>query len=240
MRSTILGCIIAATIAMTIVGCQGLLNCVDGKGEGTSQKRELSSFQGITIKGSMDVVVRQGSTQEVRVVAEDNIVPLITTSIENNVLIIDNNKCFNSHVGAKVYVTIPTITSLQINGSGSFTGESEINGESLRLGIEGSGNINLNVAEANLVAMIDGSGDITLKGTARQATFDVGGSGNIMASELSADACTATISGSGDCYLNVAKSLRATISGSGDIVYSGPVTDVTSKVSGSGDIRRHP
>jgi len=227
-----------AVAALGLVGCATFFDCVEGTGEPTTQERELESFKGITIQGSMDVVIQQGPTQSVKVVAQENLLPLITTTVADNRLTIGSKECYTTNKGVRFYVTVPDIQALRIEGSGSFMGERTITGESLVLEISGSGDIRLDVGVGNLRTAIDGSGDVQLKGRAASHAIEINGSGDINGVDLATERCSVEINGSGDCIVNVATSLDVEINGVGDVKYKGAVQDIRQDVNGIGDVER--
>lgn len=224
--------------SISIAGCATFFDCVEGSGEPTTQGRELETFNGITIEGSMDVVIQQGPTQSVRVVAQENLLPLVTTTASGNHLTIGSRKCYTTKKGVRLYVTIPDIQALRIEGSGSFIGEGTITGESLALGINGSGSMNLDLSVNELRSEIDGSGDLNLKGKAAGHVVSINGSGDMRGLELVTERCGIEINGSGDCDVNVASSLDVEINGVGDVKYKGTVQDIRQDVNGIGDVER--
>lgn len=224
--------------SVSIAGCATFSDCVQGSGEPTTQGRELTTFNGITIEGSMDVVIQQGPTQSVQVVAQENLLPLITTTVADNHLTIGSKECYSTKKGVRLLITIPDYNTLRIEGSGSFVSEGTITSDALTLGINGSGNMNLDLAINDLRSEIDGSGDMDLKGKAAGHVVSINGSGDVHGLELLTERCGIEINGSGDCDVNVASSLDVEINGVGDVRYKGAVKDVRQNVNGIGDVER--
>ena len=98
------------------------------------------------------------------------------------------------------------------------------------------GDLELELEVDNIKAGISGSGSINLFGKADDFTATINGSGEINAFDLETKNVSVTISGSGDCRVNVSESLNTTISGSGDIYYKGR-PQISTRISGSGSLR---
>jgi hypothetical protein len=83
---------------------------------------------------------------------------------------------------------------------------------------------------------ITGAGDYKILGE-KQPALDIyiTGTGNIHAFDMEVDDCTIRITGTGDCEVNVNRSLDVQISGVGNIFYMGHPT-LTSDISGVGNV----
>jgi len=226
------------TAACGLIGCTTLFNCVEGKGSPATQTREVGPFKGITIEGSMEVVVRQGTEQNVRIVAQENLLPLLTTTIAGDRLVIGSKECYVTQHGVKVFITAPDLNGFRIDGSGSFTSDGTIRSESLALRIDGSGDMTLDLDVSALTTRIDGSGDVVLRGKAVGNVVQINGSGDVEADSLATERCTIEINGSGDCDVNVATSLDVEINGVGDVTFAGNVENVRKEINGIGEVSR--
>lgn len=211
--------ILIAVFAVAMTGC--VKDHLIGSGSIVTENRTMNgTFKEIRIEGSMDVLVKQGDSIRVSVKDYGNIMPYIETKIVGNALVIkhqDNAWITNS--AGEVTVTLPTLTNVELSGSGD---------------VGTIGNFNF----TDLSLFISGSGNFSFAGTCKKMNAKVSGSGDIRAFDLPTEVVTARISGSGNMQLNVSQTLDATISGSGDIIYKGAPTTVTKSISGSGSVRK--
>lgn len=209
---------------------------IKGQGPNVTQTLDLSSFDGIGLAISANVMIRQGSPQSVKIEAQQNIIDNLKKEVKDGVWKIGFEKNVRECSDIKIWVTVPSVDQLSISGSGSIIGEGKFsNLGKLSLSISGSGDIKLNADSDNLDVAISGSGDMELAGTSAKTTMRISGSGNISAFDLSTRTCEVRISGSGDSSLSVSESLDVAIAGSGDVYYKGRPS-VRSKVSGSGEV----
>ncbi|AXI02241.1 head GIN domain-containing protein [Aquirhabdus parva] len=206
------------SIPLGLAGCKiGLDDLVNVKGSGTTlnQTRTLGSFSAIDLEGATDIQITQGAVQSVRVTADDNIVPLITTTVKNGRLIISSTKSYSTQNDVRVTVVVPKIEAIEINGSGD---------------------VELNAISANkLKTTVSGSGNITAEGRVDTFTAIVNGSGDIDAEKLLAKNATVRVTGSGSVVLNSSDTLDADVTGSGDISYDG-TAKVKASITGSGSV----
>lgn len=223
--------------------------CIEGNGEVITENRTLEPFHSIVVDGSMDVRLAQAGEQSLKLQAEANLLPIITTTIQNGVLTISSKESYCTTKGVTVFATMPEVRSVAIEGSGDVAAEAVIvagttpstgaaaSGK-LTFSIDGSGSISVPVQSDELTASIGGSGDVFLKGNSRAFSGEINGSGNIMAAELQTQQCTIAINGSGDASVSAANELRVTINGSGDVVYAGNPPILRTTINGSGDVRK--
>jgi hypothetical protein len=208
-------------VTLFISACSALplnLNIVKGSGNVIRETREVSGFTGIDLTGSANVDVTFGEPDAVVVEAEDNIMPLIETKVENNQLVIGlkPNTNISTKIPILVHVTMKSLEAVSLSGSGSVT-SSILNGDTIKLDMFGSG-------------------DINLSGTVKSAIITLGGSGTITCNQLKASSVKVDMSGSGNARVYASSSLEAVVSGSGSIRYSGNPAQISKNVTGSGSI----
>lgn len=207
--------LIAGALLLPLAGCTGLFGGVQGSGKSATETRTVSGFNKIETEGAMDVVVRVGPQASLKVTSDDNIVPLMKTTVQGQTLTISLKENCSTKLGVRVEVTTPTLDGFSIAGSAGAS-------------IEG-------IDSQKFTAEISGSGDITLKGKASSVDLEINGSGQFKAEDLAAENAAVTINGSGSAGLRVEKKLQGTINGSGQISYTGNPS-VEKVINGSGSI----
>jgi hypothetical protein len=220
--------------------CRNIL-CDDdstyGSGVVVEEIREVGFFHSVEIRGSCDLYFVQGATQELRVIADDNILPLIFTWVRHDgTLIIESKGSYTSSTGIKVYASMEEIRRFSIVGSGSIFGESPFSPQELHLLIAGSGNIHMNVRAHKVWSSIAGSGSIHLAGKAEYHNATIAGSGSLEALDLLVSCYDIQIPGSGECRIHVEDVLNVVIAGSGKVYYRGYPSVVNTTIIGSGDV----
>lgn len=214
-----------------------------GSGNVVTEARSVGEFQAVAQQGSIDLTVRQGAATSVQVSADDNLLPLLETVVEDGrsgpTLVVRFKRGERISTRSKVRVEIVTakLVSLASAGSGDVVVEA-FSTPSLRLAISGSSDVKLNgLSTDELAISISGSGDVAGSGRAEKLTVGIAGSGDVRLGDLRADDVKVTIAGSGDAAVHAEKALKVSIAGSGDVVYSGNATPSTS-VAGSGSVRK--
>lgn len=213
---------------------------ITGSGNITKDTRNVGSFDKISAAGPFEVRLVSGKQGEVSVEADHNIVDLVTTEVKNNTLKIAprEGKLFKSSKGNKVIVRVQveSIVELALTGSGAINGKTELKGN-IRIMLEGSGKIDLDIASGNAEAVLSGSGDIVLNGKADSFKCTITGSGEIKAEKLQSQVVDVTITGSGDAKVFTNTSITGRITGSGNVAYAGNPKDRDLKRTGSGEFK---
>ena len=186
-----------------------------GSGQLATQSRQVSGFTSVELTGVGELSIDQTGTESLTVSAEDNLLPLLTSKVEGDTLIL-GKKPNNRIVTTKPItytLTMKDITGLAVSGSGTINAP-KLSTDALRI-------------------EISGSGMITTAGNADDQSLEISGSGRYLADGLTTKTTTAEISGSGTASVVASDALDVKISGSGTLTYSGN-PQVTQTVSGSG------
>jgi hypothetical protein len=215
-----------------------------GSGSVATEARAVSDFEAIAISGAMSLEVRQTGKESVTVTADDNLLPLIETVVEDGrsgrTLHIRTRRgeSYRSRQPVKVVVEVVRLTSLAMSGSGDTRVET-LKTPRLRASLSGSGDLRLTALSTEEFDVgVSGSADVQAAGQATRVKLRIAGSGDAKLGELTAEDVTVSIAGSGDATVHADKALSVMIAGSGDVRYRGAASDVRSKVAGSGGVRK--
>ena len=136
---------------------------VKGSGVAAISTRALPSFSGIDLAGSNNVTVVAGARQSVVVHADSNLLSHVTTQVKAATLIIGDVGSFNAKSPMYVEVSVPSLTALDLSGSGNIT-VTGIRASRLTVTLPGSGDISASGSVTQLSISIDGSGDTQFSG----------------------------------------------------------------------------
>jgi hypothetical protein len=210
----------------------------------SSEDRHLTGFNAVSVSGSFDVYITQGSTESVKVDAPSDVIDRIVTEVEGGVLKIytKNNNGGSWDWGSNkkriVYVSIKNVNAVTLTGSGDVFFKDGLRAPSLKLKLNGSGDLTGKVEVKTLESSIGGSGDITISGRAESSLVSVAGSGDFTGQNLITTNTSVRVAGSGDARVNAADKIDASVIGSGDIHYTGAARNVSSSKAGSGSVSR--
>ena len=205
-------------VALSLLGVFGCTSSAGPAGSGAAAKdsRQVAAFEALRVDGAFAVEVEVGPAPGVRVEADDDIVPLITTEVDGDALVISARQSMHTTGEIKVWVTTPRLVAVEHSGSGSVQVRG-ITGERFAASLRGSGSIELTGRVDALAAKLDGSGSLVAVG-------------------LVASSATIELAGSGSAEVNASEQLTADVSGSGSVRYMEGAKNVTRNVHGSGSV----
>ena len=203
--------VLAGTLLLT--GCTG----TTGSGTVKSESRQVSGFSKVDLSGVGRATIQQTGTESLTILAEDNILPLLTSEVRDGTLELGlkRMRSINPTEPITYRLTVKSLDSVGVSGSGSVS-------------VTG-------LDTPRLTVDLSGSGEIRAAGNADSQKIDISGSGRYLAPELTSRAVDADISGSGKGDVRASDTLKASISGSGTLTYIGDPR-VSQDVSGSGKV----
>lgn len=208
-----------------------------GNGEVVEDLRKVEKeFNAVESSEGIAVYVRQAPEFEVRVEADENIIDLIGTRVRNGelqVYAIENI----GRATKNVYVSLPDVTSLEVNSGGSLRTEDTINTDKISIGGSSGGNlyVSINAEEAEVDA--SSGANLSLSGSSRMLTVDASSGSNIRAGDLESEICNADASSGSNIHVAVKNKLTADANSGANIRYKGDPS-VTKNKSFSGNVSK--
>lgn len=208
-----------------------------------SDERNVENFNGIAATGPINVVVTIGNNESCKLEGDAEALKTIITEVKGNVLIIRPQTSIMSwakkYEDKKItaYVTVSSLASLTMSGSGNMIVNGKITTGNLTTTLSGSGSMKLVVDVDEYTSVISGSGKLNISGNADNANIVLSSSGIFEGKNLSVNNLSAKMSGSGVINIKANESIKALISGSARINYSGNAS-VEQNVLGSGGVKR--
>jgi hypothetical protein len=221
---TVLVALCLALSACSYGGVNYSLNSENMQGSGAvkSETRDLSSFSRVELRSIGNLTIQQGDKEEITIQADDNLLPYITTDVNGDTLVIGMKPNINVNPSKTIEytLTVKSLSEVVLSGFGNITAE-ELSGDSIKVRLTGSGDINVNTV------------------TAEDMSMQLTGFGNITVNEATVDRPTLELTGSGDMKVNslTAQNLKLTISGFGNATLNGTAEDQTVRLTGSGNYK---
>lgn len=228
-------------VAMILMACGTInigLNMVRGSGKIVQEDRAVSGFDKVSLQGSGDILLSQGSEEGLTIEADDNLMEYITTEVRNGELVIafKDNVSLQTTRDIRYHLKVKDLSSISVSGSGDINADA-FKTDALRVAVSGSGNVKIDNLDVNrLDIQSSGSGNYDLRGKAGAADVTISGSGKYLAGDLETGDTSITIGGSGEAMVWANTNLKVQISGSGDVSYYG-TPSISQSISGSGDVK---
>jgi hypothetical protein len=229
--------LLVSLITISLLLFSSCTDCIKAEGDSITEVLEIAEFNAIDLDSKLLVNISQGNEQKVEITAPANIIALLNRSVRNNTWVIDFEDCIKAK-NIQINITLPSLQSITVNGSGSVKGLNNLNVNDMEINILGSGEVDLLLNSKNATTNIEGSGNIKIKGSSTNLFAKISGSGDVDAFEFVTVKSSIDLNGSGDVYVNANELYEVNISGSGDVEYKDTGARIISDVSGSGKITR--
>jgi hypothetical protein len=206
--------------------------------------RQVGSFSGIEVSGTVMLYVSQGSENAVAISAgEEKYNSKIKTEVVNGVLKISVDGGFWNTLGLqdrklKAYVSVKEINRLNISGASYANINGMLKAKALLLSLSGASEIKGTIEADALNIEMSGASVARLSGSAKEGAIDASGASKINGYSLSFEKLKASLSGACNLRVTVTNELIADASGGSTLYYKGNGTSVRTNASGGASIKK--
>jgi hypothetical protein len=111
-------------IPVIIIGLFVLTSCgfwgVRGSGRVKEETRQIENFTNIDASGAFSIKIKVGPEPSLKILAEDNLLKMIRTTVKGNTLIVDSKKSISPRKEIRIYVTTPDLQAIECSGANSM------------------------------------------------------------------------------------------------------------------------
>lgn len=227
--------LVLAAMLMTGACAQAQSN---GNGSIKKEDRKVGDFTGIKAGGAFTIVLTQGTTNAVKVEAEEKMISKIKTEVTGDVLTIYTEGKTETNKPMKIYVMVKELKKIEINGASHLEGVSGFSVDKLSLGVTGAASIELDVKAAEVTISASGAGNVELKGSAGKLSADLSGASSLRAFDLDTKSVSVEASGASHVKITASETISAEASGASSINYKGEPENKTLNTSGASSIQK--
>jgi hypothetical protein len=183
---------------------------IEGSGNIITRDVAIQPFDELKATGVFSVLLKQGTKEEVKIEADDNLQDLFEVKNEGSQLIISMKKEVNlsTKKGLKVYITFKKIKNIELNTVGSLSSEDNLSFENLSIANKSVGSVDLKMTAQTLNIENKSVGNIKLDGKADNAVIKNNGVGSIKAGNFIVQKMDIENSGVGSAEVNAEKELK--------------------------------
>ncbi len=208
--------------------------------EKTETRNVGGSFNGIDVSSGIDLYIRMGETEEVKIVADNDIIDKIITKVEGGVLkiYVKQNNWFNwsGNEKRKAYVTVKELKSIDASAGSDVKSENNLKGDDLKVSASSGSDLTLDLFCKNLKVDTSSGSDAKLSGKVKYLTASSSSGSDLDARNLESVICKVSVSSGSDATVNVSEELEASASSGGDIDYYGNPSVKNIDESSGGDV----
>lgn len=198
-----------------------MTDTIYGNGNVESQIRKVHGFDGIKVSSGIDVYIKKGNTENLKVEADENLLDVIRTEVKNRTLYIYSEENIRHAKAKRVYVLYKNLSRIKITSSGDLEGVNTLETEDLDISLSSAGDLDLDIEAREVYLTISSSGDAKVTGKADYLRANLSSAGDLDAYDLKVKRCRINVSSAGNAKIHVSEELDATASSAGDIYYRG-------------------
>ncbi|MEW4922356.1 DUF2807 domain-containing protein [Algibacter sp. 2305UL17-15] len=206
------------TLSLTLASCS--LDVVIASDDIISEERVLSNFDEIDVSSDMEVIIKQGLTQSVKVTTSNNLQNKVTTRVNNRKLTARINGSITRLKVLRLEITMPTITRLELSADSFGTLSGFENLDTFRLKVSSDASIDLTSGSAKSMT-IEASSDAKIEGfDFKVNTCNVNCSSDASISITCLDALSGSVSSDGVLFYKGNPRINVTTSSDGAVINS--------------------
>jgi len=205
-----------------------------------SEVRSLGTFRGVKAAEAIDVYLKKGEKESVKVEVSGSSLSDVITEISGSYLKIHmkDNYGHRSRKEVKAYVTYVELDKISASSASNVFSDGQIKGGSMEFHASSAANIEVSIDATNVQVHASSAGDVILEGKTNSLSAEASSAGEIDAYSLLSESADAEASSAGSIKLNVSKSLEAHASSGGSIRYRGNPTKTNTDSSSGGSVKR--
>jgi putative autotransporter adhesin-like protein len=190
---------------------------VAGSGKRQREKRDVKAFTSISTEGAFDIQVVCQKQLSVEVEGDDNILPLVSTEVSNNVLHVRNVRGYSVSEPIVLRIAVPDLEGISSSGAGTIDIAS--------------------VKNEKFVIDVNGAPTVKASGETKELTIDANGAGKIDAHRLRGARVQVESKGVSTVEVYASEQLDVTVSGPSHVIYQGNAV-VHQTVNGPGSVEK--
>ncbi len=207
-------------LALTVVsfGCHhGTMNQVSGSGNRQKQKREVPAFTSISTEGAFEIDVVSQKALSLEIEGDDNILPLVSTEVSNNVLHVKSSRSYSVSEPVTLKISVPNLEAISVSGAG-------------RIEVSGLKNDKFEID-------VNGAPSLVVGGETKFVDIDTNGAGKIDTHRLRTARARVESKGVSKVSVHAGEQLDVTVSGPSHVTYTGDPA-VNKTVNGPGSVQK--
>ncbi|HVZ56563.1 MAG TPA: head GIN domain-containing protein [Chitinophagaceae bacterium] len=221
--------------------CRGFFGKrVRGDGHIQTENRTAGNFHSVDVSGSIDLYVKQDSSNSIRVETDENLLSYVEVFTEGDKLVVRYRNGFNIRPSksVKVYVSAPAYKRLEASGASDIYSEGRLSlSDPLEIGLSGSSDAKLEASAPRVSADLSGACTLEMKGETKDFSVEGSGSTNVKCLDLLSENAKVDLSGAGDAEVYASVRLDVEVSGAASVRYKGNAS-VSQQVSGAGSVKK--
>ena len=169
----------------------------------------------------------RSDVEEVKIVAEDDIIDNLITEVKDGTLRIymkQSNNWFNWNIGnqtRKAYVTVKELNTINASSGSDVQSENTLKGETLEVKASSGSDVTLDIYYKSFSLDTSSGSDAKISGKTKNFKAEASSGSDIKAQDLESSICRVSVSSGSDASVNVTDEMYAKASSGADVRYYG-------------------
>jgi len=219
--------IIVAIVAVAAVICtllivRGWPGGLIGSGNLETEEYAFTNFTEVEISTAFEFEIKQSSSYNISVTADDNVMEYVQVSKDGHTLKIRlGTVTWFGHITLRVSVAMPQLRSLTVSGASRGDIYDFSSTEDLDITVSGASRVNGDITAGNVEFDISGASTIQLEGSANDMVASVSGASRLNLGGFTVNNADVDFSGASSGTVNLNGRLDADLSGASRLWYIG-------------------
>jgi hypothetical protein len=228
----------------------------EGSGTQGDEERPVAAFRNVAAHHGIQVLIDDASDNSLTVEADDNLLPLVETKVENETLLVrvtgnlKTRKPIRVHVSTKQLSKVSATSSASVKASkasdarvhvqAESSGQvaiDEVQGEQIELTATSSGDVSTKSVEGKkLHVTVNSSGRVSVAGKIDEQRIEVSSSGNYNAGQLDSRLIRVDCNSAGSVLVHATDEIVGSASSAGSVRYLGSPAKVSVSTDSAGSV----
>jgi len=203
-----------------------------------SEVRSLNSFKGVRAGEAIDVYLKKGDKESVRLVVTGAELSDVLTEVSGSNLRIYMKSGSYRNRTVKAYVTYVTLEKISASSAGNFFSDGEIKTKIMDISASSAASVELKLVAESVSIDVSSAGDVVLEGRSKELEVDVSSGGEVDAYSFESEQVEVSVSSGGSAKVNATAKLNASASSGGTVRFRGNPGRTNSNASSGGSIKK--
>lgn len=203
-----------------------------------SEVRAVGTFRGVKVSEAIDVYLKKGEKESVKVVATGTSPSNVLTEVSGSYLKVHMKEGNYRNRTVKVYVTYVNLDRISSSSASNVFSEGTIKTGSMEINASSAASVEISLDAESVTVDVASAGDATLEGKAKSLSVEASSAGSVDAYNLECENVDASASSAGSAKISVSKDLNAEASSGGSIRYRGSPSKTNSNASSGGSVKK--
>lgn len=197
-----------------------------GKGQMHQENRYSDQlFNKIVVGNGIQLLLTTNTHSHWTVEAQKNLIPLVSSTIDNNTLTLSLKSGLHTKKGIKVYIPMHHIQQITVKEGAHLHIAQTPQQEQFHLYLQSGSTADCNIKTNQFIATVMGGSSLHLQGTAtQQAHINIKGGSTLNGDRFSCTTGNITVLGHSACFLHIDQKLTAKVNNHSTLYYSGQPT----------------